>query len=57
MIVKLEINKRKWNEKLDDKIYWINVCTQRNNNNEQQLFKLQRKLNVKQKKHSKCMIN
>lgn len=52
MIVKLERNKRKWNEKLDDKIYWINVYTQRQQNNDFLIFKLQKKLNVKQKQHS-----
>jgi hypothetical protein len=57
MIVKLAINKRKWNEKLDDNIYWINVYTQRQKDNEIFLFKLQKKLNVKQEKHSKCMIS
>lgn len=57
MIVKLAINKRKWNEKLDDNIYWINFYTQRQKDNEIFLFKLQKKLNVKQEKHSKCMIS
>ncbi len=40
MIVKLAIKKFKWNEKLDDKIYWTNVYTKRQKDNEKQLFKL-----------------
>jgi hypothetical protein len=37
MIVKLAINERKLNEKLDDKIYWITVYTQRKEDNEKKI--------------------